>query len=145
MIHAPGSFAPDQPRIGGARSQRSPRQIRGLLKLAGALVILMIVAAGLRKPEVAAPPAAGISNTPPTSQHAASPDGGRNRAPAAPAATPAMPDIFASMRNAPRVIGYRNETVPGKPLEDCMGPDNELNDAVRRCREGYTQRVPVYR
>jgi hypothetical protein len=144
-LDAPTLFAPDQPRIGGVRSPRSPRPTRGLLKLAGALVILMIVAAGLRKPEVAVPPATAISNTPPPSQQAISSDRGRDRAPAAPAATPGMPDIFASMRNAPRVIGYRNESVPGKPLEECMGPDNELNDAVRRCREGYTQRVPVYR
>lgn len=145
MLDPPKLFAPDQLRIGGARSQRSPRQTRGLLKLAGALVILMIIAASLRKPEVAAPPATGISNTPPASQQAVSPDRGRDRMPAAPAAVPAMPDIFASMRNAPRVIGYRNERVPGKPLEECMGPDNELNDAVKRCREGYTQRVPIYR
>lgn len=34
--------------------------------------------------------------------------------------------------------------VPGKPLEECLGPSKELNENVLRCRNGYNKKVPVY-
>jgi hypothetical protein len=43
-----------------------------------------------------------------------------------------------------RVIGYREEWVPGRPMEQCVGADRELNMNVLRCREGYKLRVPVF-
>ena len=61
----------------------------------------------------------------------------RPKAPPAPTAAPAEP---------PReIVGWREEKVPGKPLEQCLGPDREMNPDVVRCRTGYTQRVPIYR
>ena len=51
----------------------------------------------------------------------------------------------AALRERPRtVVGYREERVPGKPLEDCLGLDKELNADVLRCRNGYMQKVPIF-
>jgi hypothetical protein len=54
-------------------------------------------------------------------------------------------DASPISRPAPRVVGYREEYVPGRPLEVCVGPDRELNEAVLRCRNGYTRKIPIYR
>ena len=43
-----------------------------------------------------------------------------------------------------QIVGYQEEWVPGRPIEDCVGPDNELNENVLRCRNGYKRRVPIY-
>jgi len=43
------------------------------------------------------------------------------------------------------IVGYRDVRVPGRPLEECMGPDREINPEVLRCRDGYTVREPIYR
>jgi pyruvate/2-oxoglutarate dehydrogenase complex dihydrolipoamide acyltransferase (E2) component len=43
------------------------------------------------------------------------------------------------------IAGYRDVRVPGRPLEECMGPDREINPEVLRCRDGYTVREPIYR
>lgn len=50
--------------------------------------------------------------------------------------------LFGEKRK--RIIGYREEWVPGKPIEECIGPDKELNENVLRCRHGYKRRVPIY-
>ncbi|WP_435101064.1 hypothetical protein [Arhodomonas sp. AD133] len=50
--------------------------------------------------------------------------------------------LFGDKRK--RIIGYREEWVPGKPMEECIGPDKELNENVLRCRHGYKRRVPIY-
>lgn len=48
-------------------------------------------------------------------------------------------------RSVPRVVvGYRDKWVPGRPLEECFGPDKELNENVLRCRNGYSRKVPIY-
>lgn len=39
---------------------------------------------------------------------------------------------------------YREVKVPGKPLDECMGPESEVNEQVLRCTQGYTTRVPIY-
>jgi hypothetical protein len=70
----------------------------------------------------------------------------RPRAPAAPpspARPPAAPAVPAEP--AREIVGWRDEKVPGRPLEECIGPDNEMNPEVVRCRTGYTRRVPIYR
>ena len=43
-----------------------------------------------------------------------------------------------------RLLGYRDVHVPGRPLKDCVGTDRELNEEVLRCRNGYTERVPIF-
>jgi hypothetical protein len=54
--------------------------------------------------------------------------------------------VTAAPVERPReIVGWKEEKVPGKPLEQCLGPDNEINPEVVRCRTGYSQRVPVYR
>lgn len=35
--------------------------------------------------------------------------------------------------------------VPGKPLDQCLGPDKELNEDVLRCRNGYYKTIVVER
>jgi len=45
----------------------------------------------------------------------------------------------------PEIVGYRDVRVPGRPLAECMGPDNEIGPEVLRCRDGYTKREPIYR
>ena len=45
----------------------------------------------------------------------------------------AIMDITATP-TSPRVI---KKWVPGKPIRDCMGNSNELNENVIRCRNGY--------
>ncbi len=70
------------------------------------------------------------------------------RAPAAtpnsnPAKAPAAPTV--PTEPAREIVGWRDEKVPGRPLEQCLGPDNEMNPEVMRCRSGYTRRVPIYR
>ncbi len=42
------------------------------------------------------------------------------------------------------ITGAREVWVPGRPLEQCLGPDRELNVDVLRCREGHKEQVPVY-
>ena len=68
--------------------------------------------------------------------------------PKAATADPALatPPTTAAPAERPReIVGWKEEKVPGKPLEQCLGPDNEINPEVVRCRTGYSQRVPVYR
>jgi hypothetical protein len=66
--------------------------------------------------------------------------------PAAPPRPKAPPEPTAAPPEPPReIVGWREEKVPGKPLEQCLGPDREMNPDVVRCRTGYTQRVPIYR
>ena len=36
---------------------------------------------------------------------------------------------------------YKNVHVPGKPLKECMGPNNEINMKTLKCREGYTTKI----
>lgn len=43
-----------------------------------------------------------------------------------------------------RIIGYREEWVAGRPLEECLGSDRELNENVMRCRHGYTRKFPIF-
>ena len=43
-----------------------------------------------------------------------------------------------------RIVGYQQEWVTGRSLEECLGPDRRLNATVLRCRQGYQRRVPVY-
>ncbi len=59
-----------------------------------------------------------------------------------PGPTPAPTQEPAAERE---VVGYRDVRVPGKPLEECMGPDREINPEVLRCRDGYVRREPIYR
>jgi hypothetical protein len=60
-----------------------------------------------------------------------------------PAKAPAPPTVSAEP--AREIVGWRDEKVPGRPLEECLGPDNEMNPEVMRCRSGYIRRVPIYR
>lgn len=43
-----------------------------------------------------------------------------------------------------KIIGYREEWVPGRPIEQCVGADRELNTNVLRCRNGYKHQVPIF-
>lgn len=122
------------------------KQSRGLVKLGAAALLVMLVALSLRSPtnERALQP---VPNAATSERHLLPPisapiQGGPSE-PLSP--SPTIASSVRPNRDTGRVIGYREERVPGKPLEQCIGPDNELNEAVRRCREGYTQRVPVYR
>jgi len=56
--------------------------------------------------------------------------------------TPTSPDTRPRPRK--RVIGYDEQWVPGRPLKECLGPDNEINNNVIRCRNGYMKKVPIY-
>lgn len=59
--------------------------------------------------------------------------------------TAKIPQI-AVPRPTPRrqIVGYREQRVPGRPLEECLGRDKELNEDVLRCRNGYTEKVPIW-
>ena len=75
---------------------------------------------------------------PPTSRHSVL---------SAPNISKSAPPFFAekTVERKPQLVGYRDEWVPGKPLEQCVGEDKELNENVMRCRSGYNRRVPIYR
>ncbi len=72
--------------------------------------------------------------------------------PSVPVVTPPVSfnagDIYKKIITEPdksrRVIGYREEWVPGRPIEQCVGADKELNENVLRCRNGYMHKVPVF-
>lgn len=69
----------------------------------------------------------------------------RNPVPSAPTTASPPPSAHEPVRTTQReVIGYTKEWVPGRPLQECLGPDKEMNDAVKRCRFGYVRKVPVY-
>lgn len=52
--------------------------------------------------------------------------------------------IITAQNKPKRIIGYREEWVPGRPIEQCVGADKELNENVLRCRNGYKHKVPIY-
>lgn len=62
-----------------------------------------------------------------------------------PVSTPKIPQINVP-RPTPRrrIVGYREQRVPGRPLAECLGRDKELNEDVLRCRNGYTEKVPIW-
>ena len=50
-----------------------------------------------------------------------------------------------SPSNASRgIVGYRQEWVAGRSLEECLGPDRRFDSTVLRCRQGHQRRVPVF-
>lgn len=59
--------------------------------------------------------------------------------------TAPAPEPTAQPAAEREIVGYRDVRVPGRPLEECMGPDREINPEVLRCRDGYTVREPIYR
>lgn len=64
--------------------------------------------------------------------------------PAPPREETRPPEIAAARTALHRILGYREEWVPGRPIEECVGADKELNEDVLRCRHGYSRKVPVY-
>ena len=54
-----------------------------------------------------------------------------------------MAHVFAG--NDEEIIDWKEVHVPGKAIKECLGPDKTLNEEVLRCRNGYTQRVPIYK
>lgn len=128
----------------GTRWLLADQQGRALL-WAGALSVALIVAAGgLLKPR-SAPSAAGEFTSPSRGGPAPSAPSQPSASALYPQPAPNAPGSALEAKEARRIVGYREIRVPGKPLEDCIGSDNELNDQVKRCREGYTQREPIYR
>lgn len=59
-----------------------------------------------------------------------------------PSAAPLDPATSMKVRRTKK--RYETIWVPGKPLEECLGPSKELNENVLRCRNGYNKKVPVY-
>lgn len=55
-----------------------------------------------------------------------------------------LPAASIKIREPRRIISYRKEYVPGKPLSKCLGRNKELNASVLRCRHGYEKKIPVY-
>jgi hypothetical protein len=112
---------------------------------AGALAMALIFAAGgLLKPRPT-PSSAGESTSPSRRESAPFPPPQPSASVLHPQPAPNAPGSALETREARRIVGYREIRVPGKPLEDCIGPDNELNEQVKQCRDGYTQREPIYR
>jgi len=112
---------------------------RGVLALLAVILIVVAALSWFIEPAERPLPAAAA---PPTVD-----------APVAPAATPADPAPPPAPAPPPKVegeeareiVGYREVRVPGRPLEECMGPDREINPDVLRCRDGYMRREPIYR
>jgi hypothetical protein len=50
----------------------------------------------------------------------------------------------ASTSSSRWIVGYQQEWVAGRSLEECLGPDRRSNSTVLRCRRGYQRKVPVF-
>ncbi len=116
---------------------------RGVLAVAA---IVLIVGAVLSWFVEAPAPTPNATSSPPPAPKAAAPPTAKPAEPAKQSAE-AVPAAEQKVEPAAEreVVGYRDVRVPGRPLEECMGADREINPEVLRCRDGYTVREPIYR
>jgi hypothetical protein len=129
------SFVPE-----GPESAASWLPTRGVLAVAAVLLIVGAVLSWFVEAPTPAPPSATKTAPAPAPKAVARP------VPKAvePAVTPVIVPQEAPQAER-EIVGYRDVRVPGRPLEECMGPDREINPEVLRCRDGYTVREPIYR